>query len=250
MMEITWGVEGGPPPCLKACIDGPRSRDLMRCFYEELEEGQVLCAALEDRWYDDADNIVEDDLANYTNAGDDQDNNTIADDAIMTNSNDDNDLARLADVYNNNKNNNNNNNNYNNSNDKNNNSNKPILPVTRSVISSQAMNSNSNNYTMPVIVPLVSTQATSINKEVAHGSAVDRRKRCSCAAGSNDIYNNNNIGRYGEVYACGHFSSPPFPSFLFSFSCDSGVDWGDGREGQPNGVLSKQEGGVGVWGVG
>ncbi|GBG61407.1 hypothetical protein CBR_g20438 [Chara braunii] len=82
LMEVTWGLEEGPPLYLDATTRCPRLEDLMRRYYEELEEGQALCSMLEDRGYDN------DDLAHIAanhNINDNNDSNNES-----NNNNDDN----------------------------------------------------------------------------------------------------------------------------------------------------------------
>ncbi|GBG63831.1 hypothetical protein CBR_g39616 [Chara braunii] len=52
LLEVTWGLEERPAPHLDAITGSPRLDDLMRHYYDELEEGQLegLCAMLEDRY--------------------------------------------------------------------------------------------------------------------------------------------------------------------------------------------------------
>ncbi|GBG73772.1 hypothetical protein CBR_g17111 [Chara braunii] len=119
LLETTWGLEEGPPPHPRAFIDWPRLDDLMQQYYEELKVGQDLCATLEDRCYDDDNNIMED--ANNINP--------IVEDAINIDSknNDSLTVVALIDAVNSNDNNNNdignNDNNNDNSNNDNNNTN-------------------------------------------------------------------------------------------------------------------------------
>ncbi|GBG77386.1 hypothetical protein CBR_g23717 [Chara braunii] len=60
LLEISWGLEEGPPPHLHAILDRPRRDRLMRSHFEELEEGQALYAVLEARYYDNEDDIRDD----------------------------------------------------------------------------------------------------------------------------------------------------------------------------------------------
>ncbi|GBG93400.1 hypothetical protein CBR_g68444 [Chara braunii] len=103
LMEITWGLEEGSSPHLEVSIDLPRLRGLMQCYYMELEEGQALCAELEDLCCEDDDDI-EDGVQGI---------DPIADDATKTDINNHNDLAYTTTTTTTNNNNNHNNNNDN-----------------------------------------------------------------------------------------------------------------------------------------
>ncbi|GBG72175.1 hypothetical protein CBR_g11108 [Chara braunii] len=86
LLEVTWGLEEGPPPHLDAITDCPRLDDLMRRYYEEVEEGQDLCATLEDRCYDDDDDIMED-VNNINPNIDSKDNDNLTDITVNHNNN-------------------------------------------------------------------------------------------------------------------------------------------------------------------
>ncbi|GBG65249.1 hypothetical protein CBR_g50291 [Chara braunii] len=89
LLEVTWGLEEGSPPPLDAVTDCPRLDDLMRRYYEELEEGLDLCATREDRCYDDDDDIIED-VNNINPNIDSKDNNNLTHIAINHNNNNNN----------------------------------------------------------------------------------------------------------------------------------------------------------------
>ncbi|GBG76238.1 hypothetical protein CBR_g21986 [Chara braunii] len=116
------GLEEGPPPHLDAITGSPRQNDLMRYYYDELEEGQGLCATLEDRYYDDDDDTTED--ANSINPNIDcKDNDNLTCFAVDLNNNNYNDKSNNNDCGDNNNGSNDNNNISNNisNGDKNNN---------------------------------------------------------------------------------------------------------------------------------
>ncbi|GBG67321.1 hypothetical protein CBR_g460 [Chara braunii] len=110
LLETAWGLEEVPPPHLRALIDGPRLGSLMRNFYEDLEEGQDLCAEQEDRCYEDDINSVADDVVDI----DSMDNGDLTCTTVLANNIDDSkdigDFIRGVVCYNNNNRDNNNNN--------------------------------------------------------------------------------------------------------------------------------------------
>ncbi|GBG66144.1 hypothetical protein CBR_g57026 [Chara braunii] len=141
LLEVTWGLEEGPPPHLDAIIGSPRLDDLMRHYYDKLEKGQGLCATLEDLCYDDDDDTTEDansinlnidckDNGNLTymavnlnnnNNNDKSNNNNDDNNDCGDNNNDSNDNNKISNNISNDDDNNNNNNNNDNNNNNNNN---------------------------------------------------------------------------------------------------------------------------------
>ncbi|GBG84264.1 hypothetical protein CBR_g38235 [Chara braunii] len=107
LLEITWGLEEGPAPRLCAPIVGPRLENLMRKYHDVLDEGQDLCAQLEDRWYDDDTDLVIADASDIASC----DNGELICTAVHCNNSDasrDNANLTCIAVCNNNNNNNNN----------------------------------------------------------------------------------------------------------------------------------------------
>ncbi|GBG92444.1 hypothetical protein CBR_g55481 [Chara braunii] len=107
LLEITWGLEEGPPPHLCSFVDWPRLDDFMQQFYEVLEEEQDLCAALEDRCI----NLVAEDGINIVSANIDNLTAIVLIGAVNSNGKNNNDTGN-----NDNNNNNNSNNDYKNDN--------------------------------------------------------------------------------------------------------------------------------------
>ncbi|GBG64563.1 hypothetical protein CBR_g45257 [Chara braunii] len=85
LMEVTWGLEEGLAPHLDATTSCLRLVDLMRRYYDELEEGQVLCDVMEERCHDNDDlthiaavhnNNNNNDNSNEKNNNDDDNNDS------------------------------------------------------------------------------------------------------------------------------------------------------------------------------